>query len=103
ISAFLAIALNPAVSWLLRRVKIKSRVKAVGIAYVAVISILAGFMMLIVPPLIEQSTRFIENLPQTVENFQKQDSAIARYVRENDIDEKLNEAARDFANHFEAE
>jgi predicted PurR-regulated permease PerM len=100
VSAFLAIALNPAVSWLLRKVKIKSRLKAVGLAYVVVISLLLGFMALIVPPLIDQSSQFIKNIPETVEEFQTKDSAIAQFVRDNDLDEKLNEAADGISERF---
>lgn len=101
VSGFLALALNPAVSWIIRRLRIKSRVKAVGIAYVVVISILIGFLLLIVPPLVTQSTKFIENLPDTVSSFQSQDSTLARFVRNNDLDEKLTEAAKDITAHFD--
>ncbi|MDZ7785709.1 MAG: AI-2E family transporter [Candidatus Saccharibacteria bacterium] len=100
VSAFLAMALNPAVSWFTKRLKLKSRIKAAGIAYVAVISILIGFLVLIVPPLVNQSSQFIENVPQTVREFQAQDTALAEFVRENDLDGRLNQAASDFSNQF---
>ena len=100
IAAFLAIALNPAVRWISKHFKTKSRVAAAGIAYVIVITLLAGFLTFIVPPLIRQTTEFVQNIPQTVEDFQTQDSAIARFVRDNDIDIRLEQAAEDFTNRF---
>ncbi len=100
VSAFLAIALNPAVSWVSKRLKTKSRVRAAGIAYVAVITVLIGFMALIVPSLVQQSSRFVQNIPNTVRDFQTQDSTIARFVINNNLDEKLDQAAKDISARF---
>lgn len=100
VSAFLAIALNPAVTWIIKRLKTKSRVRAAGLAYVVVISILIGFMTLIVPPLVQEGTRFVQNIPETVEDFRTQDTAIAQFVRNNNIDDQLSQAAQDISNQF---
>ncbi len=100
VSAFLALALNPAVSGILNRLKIKSRVRAVGLAYVVVISTLMAFMALIVPPLVSQTSRFVKNIPSSVESFQSQDTAIARFVRSNNLDEQLTSAADDLVDRF---
>lgn len=100
IAGFLAIALNPAVKWISHRFKTKSRVRAAGVAYLLVISTLTAFLMLIVPPLVRQSTDFVQTLPSTVEDFRTQDSAIASFIRDNDLDERLTQAASGFSENF---
>lgn len=100
IAGFLALALNPAVRWLSKRLKSRSRVQAAGIAYVFVISALIGFLMFIVPPLVRQTAEFVQNIPQTVEDFRTQDSAVADFVRNYNLDERLSQAAEDFTDRI---
>jgi len=103
IAAFLAMALNPAVSWVTKHLNLKSRLKAAGIAYVVVITVLFAFLALIVPPLVNEGSRFVRNIPNTISEFQTQDTAIARFVRNNDIDDRLNEAADGISDRFVSE
>jgi predicted PurR-regulated permease PerM len=57
-------------------------------------------MALIVPPLVRQTRDFINSVPQTVENFQSQDTSLARAARKYHLDTKLTQAAHDFtSNH----
>lgn len=100
VSAFLALALNPAVTWLTIRLKSKSRVRATGVAYLMVLTILITFLALVVPPLVRQTAEFIGDVPRIVNDFQQQDTAVARFVRSYDIDEQLNTAASDFSGRF---
>jgi predicted PurR-regulated permease PerM len=55
LSIFLSIALNPAVSWIARNLKLKSRSLVTGIAYLIVVLITVGFFALTLPPLIHQT------------------------------------------------
>ncbi len=98
ISAFLAMALNPAVTWITTRLKSKSRVRATGFAYVVVLSVLIGFLMLVVPPLVSQTSDFVRDIPRTIENFKTQDSAPANFVRRYNIDEQLDKIGNDLSN-----
>src|ERR1700752_805557 len=66
ISFFLTLALNPVVSWLTHRLKIGSRVRATAAAYLILVVILAGFLALTVPPIVNQTRAFINEVPQTV-------------------------------------
>lgn len=97
---FLALALNPVVSWVRRRLHIKSRAKATAAAYLIVVVFLAVFFALVTPPLVKQTRDFIREVPQTVQNFQQQDSGLAKTVKKYKLDEKLSEGARDFASHY---
>lgn len=90
VSIFLAIALNPAVGWLTKQLRLKSRALATGIAYILVLSILAIFLALVVPPLVRQSTEFARNIPQTVNNFKNQDSSLARTLHRYKLDDQIN-------------
>lgn len=97
VSIFLAMALNPAVGWISRQLKIKSRALAVGIAYVVVLLILASFTALVVPPLVNQTTTFAKNIPQTISNFQNQDSALARTLHKYKIDDQIKTIGHEFS------
>jgi predicted PurR-regulated permease PerM len=100
ISAFLALALNPIVGWMSRRFRLTSRVKATAAAYLTVIVILAAFLALIIPPLVRQGRDFVKDVPDIVQNFQSQDSSLARTVRRYNLDLKLSQGAKDFASHY---
>lgn len=95
ISIFLAIALNPAVTWITLRLRSKSRVRATGVAYLTVLTLLAGLLTLIVPPLVKQTVDFIETVPATINNLQNQDSALGNFVRTNELDEQLETLSND--------
>src|SRR5437868_12960008 len=62
-SFFLALALNPVVSWMSRHLKIKSRIRATAAAYLMVIVILTAFFVLVILPLVRQTRTFISNVP----------------------------------------
>lgn len=100
VAFFLALALNPAVSWISRRLKIKSRGWATSIAYLMVIIVLVAFFALVTPPLVRQTRSFINNVPQTVQNFQQQNSKLARLARRYNVDQKISQGASDFASHY---
>lgn len=100
-SFFLALALNPIVSSITRRLHIESRVRASAVAYLVVIAFLTTFFLLVIPPLVRQTRDFIRDVPQTAENFQKQDSSLARTAKKYKIDEKLTQVAKDFTSNYE--
>lgn len=89
-AAFFAVALNPAVSWLSKKIKSKSRVRATAVAYLAVVIVLAGFVTVVVPPLARQTIDFARTVPDNIETFQNGDTALSRFVREHDLGDSLN-------------
>jgi len=97
---FLAMALNPVVSWITRHLKIRRRIRATALAYLLVIFIIAVFLAFVTPPLVRQTRTFINNVPQTVENFQNQNSKLARTAQKYHIDKKVSQSAKDFASHY---
>ncbi len=97
VSFFLAMALNPAVSFITHRFKNKSRVRGTAVAYLVVMGVLITFFSLVVPPLVRQSTDFVKSIPNTIRNVETQDSSLGRTVRKYNLDEKLSSIANDFA------
>lgn len=100
ISIFLALALNPVVTWANRRLHIKKRGLASAVSYLLVVGFLSVFFTLIIPPLVRQTRDFIRDVPQTVANFQQQDSGLARTAHKYNIDEKLTEGAKNLTKHY---
>lgn len=99
-SVFLAMALNPLVDSVKRFFKIESRARAVAVTYLAVVLLLVTFFALITPPLVRQTRDFIVDVPLIVDDFRRSDSGLANFVRDNNLDDRLSEGARDFASQY---
>ncbi len=94
-SFFLAMALNPAVSWISKKLRIKSRAAATGIAYVSVLVFLIAFLSAVVPPLVRQTSDFIGDLPATVESLQDREKGLGRMVHRYGLEENVEKLAND--------
>ncbi len=97
ISFFLAIALNPAVSWLAKRLKSNSRVKATAIAYIIAIATIVAFFSLVIPPLAKQTVDFVKSVPQTIEDLKSSDSPAGRFVERYSLQDEVNNLAKDIS------
>ncbi len=97
---FLAMALNPVVSLISRQLRIKSRAWATASAYLLVVIVLALFFALVIPPLVRQTRTFISSVPDTVQNFQNQDSRLARLAKHYNLDQKISQSAKDFSSNY---
>ncbi len=100
ISFFLALALNPAVSFVTRKLKSKSRIRGTAAAYIVVMSLLIGFVALVVPPIVKQSSSFVRDVPNKITNLETQDSALGRFVRKYDLSKQLNKVADEWASNL---
>lgn len=69
IAAFLAIGLNPTVEFLQRRGMPRNR--AVSIVLVGVLLGFAGFLLAIVPPIVDQTSQFVDQAPTYVDDLLK--------------------------------
>lgn len=100
VSFFLALALNPTVSSIARRLRSKSRVRATAVAYVFVITVIVAFFSFVFPPLVRQTIDFVQSVPETVQNFKNDDGAISRFVYKYHIDEEIDQLTNDFGSRF---
>jgi predicted PurR-regulated permease PerM len=69
---FLALALNAPVSFLAKHLPGKSRIGGTAIAYVLVVIVLAIFIFLVVPPIVQQTIKFSESVPGLIESATSQ-------------------------------
>lgn len=100
VSFFLALALNPAVALVANKLESKSRARATAIAYGVVMTVLITFTLLVVPPLIGQTTEFIRDVPQTLQELETQDSAIGNFVRQNELQVQIEQFAQDWTTNL---
>ena len=94
-SFFLALALNPVVSWISHKLKIKSRAAATGIAYVSVITVLAVSIAVVVPPLFRQTSDFVSSLPNTIQSVQDKNSGLGKIVNRYGLQDSVDDIAND--------
>ncbi len=90
VSVFLALALNPPVSYIARRLPGRSRILATALSYIAVLTLLGGALFLIVPPVIEQSSKFANSVPTIIDQVSSQRHFIDDFVQRYGLEEQLN-------------
>lgn len=100
ISLFLALALNPAVSWIASQLKNQSRAVATGTAYVLVIAVICLFLSIVVPPLVSQTEKFVRDVPAKVENLTDDNSAVRRFVDRYELNDEISAATENLKNRF---
>lgn len=72
VAFFLALALNAPVSYLAKYLPKRSRVGGTAIAYVLVVALLGAFIFLVVPPIMQQTAKFIDTVPGLVDSASTQ-------------------------------
>ncbi len=92
ISFFLAIALNSPVNRLAKMLPSKSRVLGTTLAYVAVILFLGAIVFLVIPPIIEQTAKFVQNIPSLVDSATKQSGGINEFIHHYNIQPEVDKA-----------
>jgi len=90
IAVFLAAALNPAVEYLQRRGL--GRGLASGLVFVAALLVLTGLGFLVIPPLVEQVRKFIDAVPDLVEDITRGRGPLGFLERDYDIVERIRTA-----------
>jgi predicted PurR-regulated permease PerM len=91
VAVFLAVALGPAVDFFERRLKVKRGI-AILVTYLSLALIVVGIGALVVPPIVEQSAKFVENVPEYVADL-RENATIRKYDHKYDITHKLEEQA----------
>lgn len=80
IALFLSIALSRPINWLAKIFPSKSRVVCTAVAYLFVVALLGLVVFLVIPPIVEQTVRFIQNVPSLVESASHQSVGITRVI-----------------------
>ncbi len=102
VAIFLALALNPPVSYIANRLPGRSRVAATALSYVAVLTLLGGALFLIVPPVIEQSSKFASTVPTIIDEISSQRHFIDDFVQSYGLEEQLTNSIENAKNQASA-
>jgi predicted PurR-regulated permease PerM len=89
---FLALALNGPVSKLSRRLPDRSRTLSTAIAFFAVVALLAAVIFLVVPPIIQQTSKFIESAPTLVKTVSEQWHGLGAIIEKYHIQPQVDQA-----------
>lgn len=104
---FLALALNAPVTRLARVLPGNSRGLSTAIAYIVVVVLIGAFVFLAVPPIIDQTAKFIQTVPQLVESARDQwrglNGIIDKYNLHSQVDQatsSVQQSASGWASSF---
>lgn len=92
VSFFLALALNRPVSAIARKLPGKSRVGATAIAYVAVITIIAAIIVLVVPPIVQQTAKLAQTIPAAIESASGPMQGFRGFIDQYNLQSQLDSA-----------
>lgn len=94
ISVFLALALNPPVSWIARHLpgKKTNRFAGTAVAYMLVITILAGVLVVVIPPVVQQSSKFAQTVPSLVDQIVSQKDVVTNFLAQYGLQDQVNTA-----------
>ncbi|MEO8691192.1 MAG: AI-2E family transporter [Candidatus Saccharimonas sp.] len=102
VALFLALALNGPVGWLSHRLPGKSRVLSTSIAFTTVVLFLGVFVSLVIPPIVQQTVKFVDTMPETVRNLSEQwkgfGDVVNKYHIQPQVDQAVATAQKDFGN-----
>jgi predicted PurR-regulated permease PerM len=85
-------ALNVPVSAISKRLPGKSRVGATALAYLAVMVILVSVIAFVIPPIVQQTAKFAQNLPTVVEDVTTQWQGMNDFIKENHLQGQVDAA-----------
>jgi predicted PurR-regulated permease PerM len=91
ISFFLAMALNPPVSSLANKLPGHSRVLATTVSYIIVLSIIGFFVYVAIPPIVHQTTNFVNSLPSYIEQVSDQKGVVADVINRYNLQDEVNQ------------
>lgn len=89
---FLAIALSLPVNRIIKMLPSKSRVLSTALAYVVVLILLGVIVFLVVPPIVGQTVKFAQNVPNLVDGATKQYSGINDLINQYQLQPQVDKA-----------
>jgi predicted PurR-regulated permease PerM len=104
VALFLALALNGPVHWLADHLpgRVKgSRGFATGASIVIVLVLLGAFLWVVVPPLVNQTNKFIKQAPALVEQVRDQNSGVGKFVRQHKLEGQVDKLSRQLSDRVD--
>jgi predicted PurR-regulated permease PerM len=103
VAFFLAVALSPPVNYLARILPSKSRVLSTALSYVVVVALLGAVIFLVIPPIVEQTAKFVQSVPSLVDSASKNSSGLHEFVNRYNLQPEVDKvviATKDSAAKF---
>jgi predicted PurR-regulated permease PerM len=100
VAAFFAVILSPAVSFCQRRLRLR-RGLAATVVFVAGFALLGAMLYVFISPIVDQTQKFVDDLPEYVDDAEAGRGTVGRLVQRYDIDEWVRdnqERLEDFRN-----
>ena len=94
---FLALALNAPVHWVAQHWPGKrrgSRKLGTAVSFLVVVLFLTAFLASIVPPLVRQTSNFINAAPGLIEDLRSNDSSLGQFIRKYNLEDQTEKAAQ---------
>lgn len=91
VSVILALALNAPINTLARKLPGKNRILATTTAFLVLIGVLGTFIYVAVPPVVDQTTKFVQNLPQYVEEIRERGGPVADFINHYGLQEQVDQ------------
>ena len=98
VSLFLALALNVPVTRLTRRLPDRSRTLGTAIAFLVVIALLAIVVFLVIPPIAQQTAKFVESVPTLVQTLGDQWHGFGDLVTQYHLQPQIDQAVQSIRN-----
>lgn len=94
VSLFLALALNPPVNWIARHLpgSKTNRFAGTAVAYMLVITILAGLLVVVIPPVAQQSSKFAQTVPSLVDQVLSKRDVLNDFLSQYGLQDQLDSA-----------
>ncbi len=92
IALFLALALNGPVSRLSRYLPDRSRSLSTAIAFTVVVAFLAAVVFLVIPPIVQQTAKFVDNAPDMLRTVSTQWHGIGNLVEKYHLQAQVDQA-----------
>lgn len=89
---FLALALNGPVSRLARHMPGNSRVFSTAISYILVVVLLGSFIFLAIPPIVQQTAKFIQTVPSLVDTARTQWNGLNNLIDQYNLQPQVDKA-----------
>ena len=97
-SFFLALALSAPVTRLAKHLPGNSRAGSTAIAFVVVISLLGSFLFLAVPPIVQQTAKFVSTVPELVTDAREQWQGLNNIIEEYNLQPQVDQATDSLKN-----
>ncbi len=99
-ATFLALALSGPVNRLRQYIPGKSRIGATAIAFLVVVSLLISVALLVIPPVSQQTGKFIEAVPSMVDSVSNQWDGVGSLVEKYQLQTEVDKAVENFKDNI---